>query len=89
VENQELIGNITVVGHTDSVPVQSSNPLGTNQKLSEARAKTIMDLLVKAGVPADRIKSEGRAETEPVADNGTREGRASNRRVEVLIEKRL
>jgi type VI secretion system protein ImpK len=89
VENQELIGNITIVGHTDSVPVQTSNPLGTNQKLSEARAATILDLLVKAGVPRDRIKSEGRAETEPVADNGTREGRASNRRVEVLIEKRL
>ena len=89
VENQELIGNITVVGHTDSQPVQSSNPLGTNQKLSEARAATIMDLLVQAGVPEDRIKSEGRAATEPVADNGTREGRALNRRVEVLIEKRL
>jgi type VI secretion system protein ImpK len=89
VENQELIGNITVVGHTDSQPVQSSNPLGTNQKLSEARAETIMDLLVKAGVPEDRIKSEGRAAIEPIADNGTREGRALNRRVEVLIEKRL
>jgi len=89
VENQELIGNITVVGHTDNVPARRSNPLSTNQRLSEARAATIMDLLVEAGVPKERIKSEGKAETEPIADNSTREGRASNRRVEVLIEKRL
>lgn len=89
VENQELIGNITIVGHTDSVPLQSSNPLGSNQKLSEARAATIMDLLVEWGVPKERIRSEGRAAMEPIADNSTREGRALNRRVEVLIEKRL
>lgn len=88
-ENQELIGNITVVGHTDSVPARSSNPLRTNQRLSEARAETIRDLLVEAGISKERIKSEGRAATEPVGDNATREGRASNRRVEVLIEKRL
>jgi type VI secretion system protein ImpK len=48
-----------------------------------------MDLLVQWGVEAGRIKSEGRAATDPVADNGTREGRALNRRVEVLVEKRL
>ncbi|TIX52299.1 MAG: type VI secretion system protein TssL, partial [Mesorhizobium sp.] len=50
---------------------------------------TIADLLVRAGVPQERIHSEGRAETDPVADNSTREGRALNRRVEVLVEKRL
>ncbi|TIW71204.1 MAG: type VI secretion system protein TssL [Mesorhizobium sp.] len=87
--NQELIGNITVVGHTDNVRLQRSNPLSTNQRLSEARAETIADLLVRAGVPQERIHSEGRAETDPVADNSTREGRALNRRVEVLVEKRL
>ncbi|AZO09367.1 type VI secretion system protein TssL [Mesorhizobium sp. M3A.F.Ca.ET.080.04.2.1] len=87
--NQELIGNITVVGHTDNVRLQRSNPLSTNQRLSEARAETIANLLVQAGVPQERIHSEGRAETDPVADNATREGRALNRRVEVLVEKRL
>jgi len=89
VENEELIGNITVVGHTDSVPLQRSNPLSTNQRLSEARAAEIADILIQNGVPQDRIKSEGRAATDPVADNTTREGRALNRRVEVLVEKRL
>jgi type VI secretion system protein ImpK len=87
--NQELIGNITVIGHTDSVPLQRSNPLSTNQGLSEARAATIADMLVQNGVPQDRVHSEGRAATDPVADDSTREGRALNRRVEVLVEKRL
>ncbi|WP_406871769.1 type IVB secretion system protein IcmH/DotU [Aminobacter sp. P9b] len=88
-ENQELIGNITVVGHTDGIPLQRTNPLSTNQRLSEARAATIADILVQNGVPRERVRSEGRAATDPVADDGTREGRALNRRVEVLVEKRL
>ncbi|MER9234700.1 type IVB secretion system protein IcmH/DotU [Mesorhizobium sp. M0622] len=87
--NQELIGNITVVGHTDSVPLQKTNPLSTNQRLSEARAQTIADMLVQNGVPQERVHSEGRAATDPVADDSTRAGRALNRRVEVLVEKRL
>ena len=87
--NQELIGNITIVGHTDNVRLQKSNPLSSNQRLSEARAETIANLLIQAGVPRERIHSEGRADTDPVADNSTREGRALNRRVEVLVEKRL
>jgi type VI secretion system protein ImpK len=89
VENQELIGNVTVVGHTDGIPLQRTNPLSTNQRLSEARAATIADMLVQNGVPRERVRSEGRAATDPVADDGTREGRALNRRVEVLVEKRL
>lgn len=89
VENQELIGNITVVGHTDGIPLQRTNPLSTNQRLSEARAATIADMLVQNGVPQERVRSEGRAATDPVADDATREGRALNRRVEVLVEKRL
>ncbi|RJT40570.1 type VI secretion system protein TssL [Mesorhizobium waimense] len=87
--NQELIGKITVVGHTDSIPLQRSNPLSTNQRLSEERAATIAEMLVQNGVAQDRVRSEGRAATDPVADDSTREGRALNRRVEVLVEKRL
>lgn len=88
-ENQELIGKITVVGHTDGIPLQKTNPLSTNQRLSEARAAAIADMLVQNGVPQDRVRSEGRAATDPVADDSTREGRALNRRLEVLVEKRL
>lgn len=89
VENIEVIGRVTVIGHTDSVPVQSSNPFATNQGLSEARAETMARLLLEAGVPAEIVRAEGRADSEPVADNATAEGRAQNRRVEIRIEKRL
>ena len=88
-ENVEITGRVTVIGHTDSVPVQSSNPFQSNQGLSEARAATIAKLLIAAGVPAENVASEGRADTEPVGDNATKEGRAQNRRIEIKIEKRL
>lgn len=88
-ENAEVIGGVTVIGHTDSVPVQSSNPFQSNQGLSEARAATIAKALIAAGVPPDQVKSEGRADTEPVGDNATKDGRAQNRRIEIKIEKRL
>ncbi|MGB3315161.1 MAG: DotU/TssL family secretion system protein, partial [Albidovulum sp.] len=89
IENQEVIGGVTVIGHTDSIPVQRSNPFASNQGLSEARAATIAQLLIARGVSAEIVKSEGRADAEPMADNTTREGRAENRRVEIKIEKRL
>ena len=89
VENAELIGSVTVVGHTDSVPVQASNPFGSNQKLSEARAKTIADILVRQGVPPGLVRSEGRAAAEPIADNGSRAGRARNRRIEIVLQKKV
>ena len=89
VENVELIGSVRVVGHTDSVPVQTSNPFRSNQGLSEARARTIADMLVQAGVPAGLVTSEGKAATEPIADNATREGRARNRRVEIILQKKV
>ena len=88
-ENAEFIGQVKVVGHTDSVPVQRSNPFQSNQGLSEARARTIADLLIADGVPADRVSHEGRAAADPIADNGTREGRARNRRVEIILQKKV
>ncbi len=87
--NEDLIGEVRVVGHTDSIPVSASNPFATNEALSRARAETVARLLVAGGAPADRVHAEGRAATEPVADNRTREGRALNRRIEILVEKRL
>jgi type VI secretion system protein ImpK len=87
--NAELIGNVTVVGHTDSIPVSAANPFADNQGLSEARAETIARILVANGAPADRVRYQGRAASDPVATNASREGRALNRRVEVLVEKRL
>jgi len=88
-DNSEIIGGITVIGHTDSVPMQRSNPFESNQRLSEARAETVAQILIGAGVPAELVKFEGRAASQPIAENDSREGRARNRRVEIIIQKRL
>lgn len=88
-ENADVIGGITVAGYTDSVPVQRNNPFQTNQGLSDARAATFARLLIEAGIPSETISSEGRADSDPIGDNATKEGRAQNRRIEIKIEKRL
>jgi OOP family OmpA-OmpF porin len=73
---------IEVAGHTDSVGNDAYN-----LALSERRANTVRDYLIKKGVPADRLTAKGYGETEPVADNSTEEGRALNRRVGLRIIK--
>jgi outer membrane protein OmpA-like peptidoglycan-associated protein len=71
---------VEVAGHTDSVGSDAYN-----QKLSERRAKAVVDYFVSQGVPADRLKAVGYGKTKPVASNKTEEGRAQNRRVELQI----
>lgn len=72
--------DIRVVGHTDSTGTESYN-----QSLSERRAQTVLNYLVDHGVPSRQLEAVGRGELEPVATNLTVEGRAMNRRVELLI----
>jgi outer membrane protein OmpA-like peptidoglycan-associated protein len=72
---------IVVEGHTDSKGTPSSN-----QVLSENRARAVMDFLVARGVPATAITSVGVGQMRPVADNATADGRANNRRVEIVIK---
>ena len=69
-----------VAGHTDSVGSEA-----LNQKLSEARAKAVLDYLVSKGVAVDRLTSKGYGEAEPVASNNTASGRAKNRRVDINL----
>jgi outer membrane protein OmpA-like peptidoglycan-associated protein len=71
---------IEVVGHTDDVGDDAYN-----QDLSEQRAKAVRDYLVAAGVDASKIVTVGMGESMPVATNTTDEGRAENRRVDVLV----
>ena len=72
---------IVVEGHTDSKGTPTSN-----QVLSENRARAVMDFLVMRGVPATAITSVGVGQMRPIADNATAEGRANNRRVEIIIK---
>jgi outer membrane protein OmpA-like peptidoglycan-associated protein len=68
------------VGHTDS---QGSDDY--NMRLSLRRAESARQYLVSSGIAYNRIRTEGRGEMEPVADNATDAGRSRNRRVEVAI----
>jgi outer membrane protein W/outer membrane protein OmpA-like peptidoglycan-associated protein len=63
-------------GHTDSVGADAYN-----QKLSEARAKSVVEYLASKGLDASRVNPVGFGESQPVADNATKDGRAQNRRV--------
>lgn len=77
-------GPVIITGHSDNVPIRSSR-FPSNMHLSLARAKSVMASMAKTLSNPDRLSAEGRAESEPIADNGTREGRAKNRRIEVLL----
>lgn len=72
--------SIIIEGYTDSV-----GPDDKNQELSFRRAKAVRDYLVSQGVPAERVQAVGRGEASPVASNDSPEGRANNRRVEIVV----
>ena len=69
---------ITIVGHTDS----DGND-AYNQKLSEARATSVMQYFLQKGISANRIKAIGKGEAAPIADNKSEAGKAQNRRIEI------
>ncbi|HEX9294961.1 MAG TPA: OmpA family protein [Polyangiaceae bacterium] len=72
---------IVVEGHTDSQGTESSN-----MDLSQRRAQTVRDYLVSRGVANDMISSTGVGQSRPIADNRSPEGRANNRRVEIVVQ---
>ena len=72
--------NVMILGHTDSAGNDSYN-----QRLSERRGLSAEDYLASLGVASSRLVSRGRGEAEPIASNGTEDGRRQNRRVEVAI----
>jgi len=77
----DTIRSIEIIGHTDSM-----GDAAMNQKLSESRATAVKAYLVKQGIAANRITASGMGEDKAVADNDTTEGRAQNRRVEVIFK---
>jgi outer membrane protein OmpA-like peptidoglycan-associated protein len=72
---------IVVEGHTDS---QGSD--ASNQTLSERRAQAVVSFLISKGVPVEQIKAQGLGMSRPIADNKSAEGRANNRRVEIIVQ---
>jgi outer membrane protein OmpA-like peptidoglycan-associated protein len=72
---------IVVEGHTDS-----QGGATYNQDLSQRRAQTVRDYLVSRHISADRVSAVGFGLTRPIADNATAEGRANNRRVEIVVQ---
>lgn len=71
---------IEVVGHADN-----SGSAAYNQDLSQRRASSVAQAIVSTGVPSGRVSAIGRGEDQPIASNLTPEGRAQNRRVEIII----
>jgi OOP family OmpA-OmpF porin len=72
--------NANIIGHTDSTASDVYN-----QKLSEKRAEKVKSMLVENGVDASRLSASGKGESQPVASNKTKSGRAENRRIEVEL----
>jgi outer membrane protein OmpA-like peptidoglycan-associated protein len=78
--NQYPQTTIDIIGHADS-----TGPDDYNQALSERRAASVADYLVRRGVMSGRLYVAGRGESDPIASNATDAGRAQNRRVEVVV----
>jgi type VI secretion system protein ImpK len=77
-------GVVNVIGHTDSQPIRTVR-FPSNQVLSDERAKSAAAALAPALGDASRIRARGLADSQPVADNATAEGRARNRRIEITL----
>jgi type VI secretion system protein ImpK len=83
--NQEP-GKVLVVGHSDNIPINTAR-FPNNTVLSLARAKSVMNRIAAVVVDPGRLSAEGRADKDPIASNATPEGRAQNRRIEVILVK--
>jgi chemotaxis protein MotB len=78
---------IGVVGHTDTDPIKKSK-WKDNWELSAQRALTVLRYLVERGIAEDKIQAVGRGASQPIASNATASGKATNRRVEIVVHMR-
>lgn len=78
---EDPVSKMVVEGYTDS-----QGAAGYNQELSQRRAQAVRDYLVTRGIADDRITAKGFGPERPVADNASSEGRANNRRVEIVVQ---
>lgn len=84
----EMNRQVRVLGHTDNVPIRTAQ-FPSNWELSAARAVVVVRIFAELyGVPADHLSATGFGDSRPIADNLTSEGRAKNRRVEIVVLER-
>ncbi|MCX6352564.1 MAG: OmpA family protein [Bacteroidetes bacterium] len=82
--------NVLVEGHTDSIPYKGSGVIKDNWDLSVLRATEVVKIIINDGkVNGNRITAAGRADSQPIAPNSTKEGRAKNRRTEIILTPKL
>ena len=79
-QDQGELKPVVVEGYTDSVGSDSNN-----LKLSQDRANAVRSFLVSKGLPSDKLTAVGKGKSNPVASNDTPDGRANNRRVEIVV----
>ena len=77
-------GEVIIEGHTDSVPIRTTD-YASNWELSSARAQHVLHFLIALGVQEHRLRTMAFADTRPLASNRTEDGRARNRRVEIVL----
>ncbi len=80
-------GPVYIYGYTDNVPMSGRGRFKNNHDLSLARAEAVKKVLETGIADASRFVVEGKAEAEPIGDNATEDGRAQNRRVEIMIKR--
>ena len=73
-----------IEGFTDNVPIKTAK-YPSNWELASARAMTVLKAMLDAGMPPDRVSAASFGETHPVASNDTEQGRAANRRIEIVV----
>lgn len=87
-DNKEIA--VLIEGHTDNVPYGEKGLIANNWDLSTKRATAIVTILIENNnIPKDNLTAAGRGEFSPIALNNTREGRAKNRRIEVILTPKL
>ena len=71
-------------GHTDNVPIRTEQ-FPSNWELASARALTVLKTMVDAGLPAARVSAASFGDSKPTAGNDTTDGKALNRRIEIVV----
>ncbi len=84
-EVKRVKGRVRIVGYTDSMPINRPG-IPNNQVLSEKRASSVAALLEEMGIASNNLRSEGAGDRKPIASNTTAEGRAKNRRVDIVVD---